>query len=457
MKKCHFTKCISLLFLSISIVLLIYAYYRSEIFYHGLKGNQYFKYYLISLSGIFFWGFVLRLKEKLRANIVLLTISLIVGLYFIEVLLNSVIISQLTPDRIKIASDLGIRFDQRSKLEVLEDLNDNGIEAVPTITPFSLLKRRSRELDNDKLFTFGGVSNIETVGSNEGGQYSRYKSDRYGFNNPDSEWDAKQTQWLLTGDSFTQGVAVQPGEDIASRIREFTKESVINLGNSGNGPLIELAALREYAVHLQPKKVLWLYFERNDLVGELQGEKKNPLLLKYIKDDFSQNLINRQNEVDLKLRELILKEKSSKLKEKSNKSQRIRSILDITRILRLTGVRNALNFDSKKVVLEPLFLTILSKAKTRVEAWGGALYFVYLPEYSRYSKDVIHNNYRKKSKVLDAVTELNIPVIDIHNKVFYKHSDYTSLFPLGLVGHYNAEGYKEVAKAIIDEVQKYEE
>jgi glycosyltransferase involved in cell wall biosynthesis len=67
-----------------------------------------------------------------------------------------------------------------------------------------------------------------------------FHSDRYGFNNPDdSLWDNKSIDILIVGDSAAQGVAMQDGEDIAGRIREKTNSSVINLGNSGNGPLLE--------------------------------------------------------------------------------------------------------------------------------------------------------------------------------------------------------------------------
>ena len=103
------------------------------------------------------------------------------------------------------------------------------------------------------------------ISGQEYGQYMIYPSDRYGFNNPDSEWDAPQTEWVLTGDSYAYGHAVQNGEDIAGQIRSITQENVINLGMGGNGPLIELAALKEYAESRKPKIVLWVYFENDPI------------------------------------------------------------------------------------------------------------------------------------------------------------------------------------------------
>jgi len=55
--------------------------------------------------------------------------------------------------------------------------------------------------------------------------------------------------------------------------------------------------------------------------------------------------------------------------------------------------------------------------------------------------------------VLDVVKSLNIPVIDIHNEVFKNHPDPLSLFPFRQMVHYNAEGYSEVAKAIVHGVR----
>ena len=84
---------------------------------------------------------------------------------------------------------------------------------------------------------------------------------------------------MLLGDSFTQGSCVQPGEDISSQIRLLNKQNVISLGMSGNGPLLELASLKEYTFIKKPKNILWFYFERNDL-EDLKSEKTSSILLK---------------------------------------------------------------------------------------------------------------------------------------------------------------------------------
>ena len=146
------------------------------------------------------------------------------------------------------------------------------------------------------------------------------------------------------------------------------------MGRSGNGPLMELAELREYAELVKPKKVLWLYFEGNDLKGDLQGEKLNPILMQYMEDGFSQNLINRQKEVDSRLREYV----DSRLREYlvSEQAQgQTETQLYRTRWIRLNAIRSITGFDGDVDVDvdvnvdDPLFAKILTKAKAHVEGW----------------------------------------------------------------------------------------
>ena len=69
---------------------------------------------------------------------------------------------------------------------------------------------------------------------------------------------------------------------------------MLNLGQTGNGPLIEYATLREYLPIKKTKRKNRIYFEGSDLMN-LASELKNPILLKYFTDEnFSQNLTSKQ-------------------------------------------------------------------------------------------------------------------------------------------------------------------
>jgi hypothetical protein len=442
-KRFKFARGATWFFLLLSILLLGFTYYRSEIIFYGANGEKYFKYYVISLAGILFWGGVLRLRGETQANIITVAISLIIGVYTIEGAASLFQGKGIESERIAAAAKLNIEFDDRTVLEVTEDLIAEGVDAVPYGGNLRLGDMVA--IKPELLLPLGGVSNKTTVLHNESGQYAMYKSDRHGFNNPDGQWDLPKIEWLLTGDSFTEGAAVQQGEDIAGQIRSITKSSVINIGISGNGPLLELAALKEYGPSLHPKKVLWIFWEGNDFLN-LAHEKTLPKLIQYLQDDFSQNLINRQKEID----SILLK---------YTKTQKI---LYKTKWMRLHEIRKLIKFDGKRLAsdlyVDPLFAKIITEAKDRTEEWGGKLYFVYLPDFFRYNETVddhdLHKDLHKiKSEIIEMVRGLNIPVIDIYQEVFTDHPDPLALFPLRIRGHYNAEGYSEVAKAIVARIK----
>jgi lysophospholipase L1-like esterase len=439
-KSYPFARWMSWFFLAISILLLIYTYHRAGITF---KSARYLKYYLIFSVGILFWGIVLQLRESIQANIVTATTSLCISMYLMEGMLFFLNASQPI-DRASVATKLGFEYDHRTKLEVIKDLNIQGVDAVPSVygSRLSRVIGTTRE-ELNHLLPLSGVSNKTTVESNESGKYLIYKSDRHGFNNPDSQWDVQSLDWLLTGDSFTHGSSVQPGEEIAGQLRSITGNSAISLGIGGNSPLIEYAALVEYGDSLTPAKVLWIYYEGNDLGTDIIRDKTSPLLMKYMQDGFSQNLINRQKEIDSMLEEYIFEE-MEKAKQKSQSYK-----LDW---VRLSAVRKMINIDDNIDVNvdDPVFAKILTNAKERINEWGGKLYFVYLPEYKRYhDMKISHDRFRKKSEVINLLKKLDIPVIDIHQEVFANHIDPISLFALRLPGHYNADGYAEVAKAIV--------
>ena len=61
----------------------------------------------------------------------------------------------------------------------------------------------SESLNNNKVLSFGGLSNSKIIHCNENGYFSSYTSDRYGFNNPDYVWDI-DPEIVIMGDSYIQ-------------------------------------------------------------------------------------------------------------------------------------------------------------------------------------------------------------------------------------------------------------
>ena len=97
----------------------------------------------------------------------------------------------------------------------------------------------------------------------------------------------------------------------------------------------------------------------------------------------------------------------------------------------------------------PLFAKVLARADESVRAWGGKLYFVYLPEWEPFGNPVATDG--RREVVLEAVKTLGIPVIDIH-RAFQDQKDPLALFPFRVDGHYNEEGHRVVAEAVLKSI-----
>lgn len=385
-------------------------------------------------------------KEKpvTKGNLILGLISVILALYMVEIFLY---LWEPTPwrrdnTREKAAKKAGISYDIRTKWQVVQDLRRNGVDAYPAVFPHYFLPN-GLMTEKNAIVNLSGISMKTTVLCNESGEWITYVADEYGFNNPPGSWGEKETDIMLIGDSFVHGGCVKPGEDLGGQLRKYGWK-VINVAMGGNGPLMELASLKEYAEPIKPKNVLWVYYEDNDFV-DFQREKRSDLLRRYLENDFSQNLIHRQPEVDKALRHYIERElKTNVPKHDIFVIIRLKHLMEKFKHLKRVLVKKEYTFPPP----EPLFGEVLKSARDRVNAWGGRLYFVYLPQWSRYVKKVDHDQWRNRKEVLSIVQELNVPIIDLHQEVFLNHPDPLSLVPLRLYGHYNAEAYKLIAAAI---------
>jgi hypothetical protein len=85
------------------------------------------------------------------------------------------------------------------------------------------------------------------------------------------------------------------------------------------------------------------------------------------------------------------------------------------------------------------------QAKEEITGWGGQLYFVYLPGTDLFTD--MPGRQQLRSEVLQAVSDLQIPVIDVYPAFREKP------YPLGLFSlpfpHYNVEGYDLTANVVL--------
>src|SRR5262249_43591060 len=256
-------------------------------------------------------------------------------------------------------------------------------------------------------------------------------SDRHGFNNPDEIWQSEHVDVAVLGDSFAHGYCVPNDRTFAGLIRH-QYPSTMNLAIAGNGPLFMLAAAKEYLPHFEPKIVLWFYFEGNDL-SNLAAEK-NSLLINYLKDNFNQPALMRQAAIDETLIKQVPKLKALEVERRrtrlANGRRIIPYLIDFAKLSRLRQGLNlvqgidAQEFAASAQVQGPmidLFRDVLSMTNARVSAWGGQLYFVYLPTSTRFF-DTPEIGVKQRVRVLDLVANLGIPIIDVSVE-FQAHPD----------------------------------
>jgi len=398
------------------------------------------------------------------------------------------------------AQDNQIWLDKRSKVEVIRDHRIRSVDAYPAflVTDRSPWKNRPQNKDIGPPLPLGSISNKRIVHCNESGKWSEYQSDKKGFNNPPHQWDNKPIRYLLLGDSFVHGACVDEGQDIASQLRLIGYNSV-NIGQRGNGPLLNLAGLKEYGPYLRPKEILWFYTENNDLYN-LKSELESSYLKRYLTKGFSQNLYERQDEIDDFITEYTFKHykvseahlqlslfqhlkyiatlrslrkrfrlevpshaaRQGELKRPSGASDSSTSEFKILGALKLLEQMGNSNLDRSKPEIPNYdadqqkysaqvgqynhLEEILVEASKFSEQWGGQVVFIYLPKARRF-KDPMNPVFLQRSEILDSVVPSSIKIIDM-TKVFESSGDPIQYFPFRQGGHYNDEGYKLIAKHI---------
>jgi len=442
----NISKIISTILLGFSIILLCFIFYRSQIVHAGALFNYYLKYYVIASLFIILSFISFFIPKELKINITVFFISILIAAYFVEGYLfiqNSLNKKQEEQDKYAIyKNNTGKDYDKRTKFEIFHDLKKENPNIAIRVHPASFVSDK-----NLNYFPLSGLSNRKTIQCNENGYYSIYQSDRYGFNNPDKEWDRDKIEFLLLGDSFTNGSCVNEPDTISGNLRKLNnnENGILNLGQGGSGPLIEYATLKEYFPIKKVERVLWIHFADNDLLN-LMGELENKILVNYLNDaNFSQNLILRKEE----LQKLLL----NKLNQEMFKQERSNA-KNVGQFLKLKNLRNiTVEIFFPTPVQHEKFKNILKLSNDFTKQKNSKLYFVYIVGYNKYSNSGNDKNVQNYKKIIKILKSLEIPIIDINKELFEKHEDPLSLFPFRMSGHYNEKGYQLVAQTIFNKIK----
>ncbi len=345
-------------------------------------------------------------------------------------------------------------FDSRSKLDVITSLRQSGVRAYPAVRARSILVEAKEgtlasplQHAGKQFLPLANAPGRTIVACNETGQWMIFEADQFGFLNAPAAWERSSGKIALVGDSFTQGYCLPPDQNIAAHLQKAGYD-IVNLGTSGFGPLSELASIKEYLGDLRPQTVVWMYFEGNDIINDLGSELRSPILRAYLDKSFSQELKALGGTLASSLETYLDTEMVAAMARVDHPHEKLLDFLQIWRLRESLGLDQialgAINADTEQRLA--IFGEVLSEAKRTVEAWGGNLVFVYLPDSARYMGARYRSPIREhlRASVLKSAQALELPIIDLHS-AFSASSDPSKFFVFP-GSHYNAEGYELAAR-----------
>lgn len=242
--------------------------------------------------------------KKLTFSLVIIFFSSIFSIYLCELFLTVNTIKKYNSSfEEKIIKNK--KFDKRTSVEFY---HDNEGKIIPS-TPPTLININKNEL------VLHSIPFKKTFLKNENGYYPIYMSDRYGYNNDDTNYD-REVEFLFIGDSFTHGCCVNPKDNVVEKFINLSGKNSINLGMGGNGSLTNLATFSEFHKIIKPKNIVIMHFEGNDL-NELEKEIHFKELNKYLSKELDFGYLSKFNE-KTKVIEDYLEYKTSSLKKEQD-------------------------------------------------------------------------------------------------------------------------------------------
>lgn len=424
---------------------------------------------LFRLVLVFSVSIAVALLFRLRPDVRMLGASVFIGLGAGLYCVEGLSIALTDPDRPALhameeaAKKDGVVFDDRTRLEVLADMRSRGVTAWPPFYPYLLLNSPLRAGDRD-ILPLGSLSNARTVCCNEGGRYLLYTTDEHGFRNPPGSWSNIPADVAIVGASSAASECVDDPDSLVTLLRARYPRT-ITVGAGGNGPLLELASIREYLPAVRPRLILWLFGEVHT-PEYLEGEVHNALALHYLDPEFRQDLFSKQKEIDRAVASYFEKgiQGEEALRRPAHRAREFAALTD-TRMLmyyfataRFTPHKQAAGFDTA------LYERALREGVKTAGQWGGSVVVVFWPDSSRYpggpgySPENISRLNLLRDTILRIAAKNGASAIDLshsfseNGNAAVSNAQFFYPFP----AHFKPAGYRAAAAALIAAVSRLE-
>ena len=380
-------------------------------------------------------------------NVLLVVISIILVLYFLEILLTIAKINSTKDiekkELTKITEKLGGKF--RNKYDEYFYQKKNNQKLLIAV------EAAYRDLNFfSNYLPLGSISNTELLHCNENGYYSKYQSDKFGFNN-NYNWNDKINifEYVLLGDSYVHGACVNYKDTITGNLQKLASGKVVNLGMSGTGPLLQFATLKEFSKIIKTKKYIWFFYDGNDFEN-LNEELKNSILLQYLNNEnFTQNILNNQNKSDIILKSILNDEIAIRINNTKIKKNNFQKLITLHNLIRLKNsfVRQIKKEKINKEFLLAKYEEILKKSLKIIKQQDAELILVYIPKASVFVKNNTKNSYQEINNI---AAKNNIPLLNLEKMIKDNYRQPLELFPnlSRSEVHFNELGYKFIAEIV---------
>ena len=327
-------------------------------------------------------------------------------------------------------------------------------ELTPIQRPYKHFKK------NLEIYPLAGVSNKKTILCRNAHKTIFYESDKYGFNNPNFVWDNQEIKNVVIGSNFAHGACVERKNNITSKLSLLQNSIHLNLSYGKYGPLIKLAALREYSGQFKIENILW-FTSIDSLTTDLNGELKSVILNKYLNEaKFSQNLKEKQKEIDNFVAKSIEKETEDhmatyieNLKEQNlNYRNRFLKLHTLRRYILDLNFLNKDNNKTREIVINKNFTKTLKQVTNLPWLKESNIYIIFSPTYEDFENET-YNDYSVLLKKISKKNNFNF--IDLKKKIEEKEINYLKLFnpPESIYKSiHNEIGHKVIAEIINENI-----
>lgn len=205
-----------------------------------------------------------------RRKTVIAAYIFITGVSYLSLAVFEYFFAQLISARNNASNKDAVRIEQlRAEVEdkvYIEEARRLGYKSL--LFPVIFDVGRYRDLASKyQIAPLAPQPNTDVYHCNEGYGQVRYKTDRFGFQNPNIAWDAKSIDIALIGDSFVQGACVGVDQNISAQIAS-SGFSVLNLGTAANSPIHYAAIAKIFGPAIKPKYLVVIFYANDNVAGE---------------------------------------------------------------------------------------------------------------------------------------------------------------------------------------------